>query len=176
MTQPIIGEVRMFGGNFAPRGWAFCNGQLLAISEYEALYTLIGTTYGGNGTTNFALPDLQGRLVVGMGQGTGLSNYALGQKAGTETVTLMTTQLAGHTHTMQATTTIGNNYQPGGLLTGQIANEFMYTIPGTPAPTTGNMLPSACSQTGGTTPHENLMPSQCLTFIICLFGIFPTHP
>src|SRR5579863_4237911 len=111
MTQPYVGEVRMFGGNFAPSNWAFCNGQTMSISQYQVLFTLIGTTYGGDGQTTFNLPNLQGRLGVGMGQGGGLSNYVLGQSAGVEAVTLTTTTMAAHNHPLMASqTTATLNY------------------------------------------------------------------
>ena len=112
MTQPYVGEIRMFGGNFAPSNWAFCNGQTLAISQYQVLFTLIGTTYGGNGTTTFNLPNLQGQLAVGMGQGGGLSNYALGQMGGVESVTLTTSTMPSHNHLLDASKTTATSEQP----------------------------------------------------------------
>lgn len=181
MVQPYVGEVRMFGGSFAPASWAFCNGQSMPISEYSALFNLIGTTYGGNGTTTFNLPNLQGRLCVGMGQGPGLSNYTIGQAAGAETVTLTASQMPMHPHSLNATTTIASLGTPAGNLTGNAslltnpANQHMYTTPGSPSPTTGNLNINACSFAGGSQPHSNLLPSLCVSFIIALFGIYPSQ-
>ncbi len=176
MVQPYIGEVRMFGGNFAPVTWAFCNGQSMSISEYSALFNLIGTTYGGNGTTTFNLPNLQGRLCVGMGQGPGLSIYTIGQAAGGETVTLNTSQMPIHPHTLSASRTTATLGTPTNNLTGTVASpEVMYTSPGSPGPTTGNLNVNSCSLIGGNQPHTNLMPSLCVSFIIALFGIYPSQ-
>jgi microcystin-dependent protein len=123
MANPFIGEIRMFGGNFAPRQWALCDGQLLSIAQYQALFSLLGTTYGGNGVSTFALPNLQGRLALGYGQGPGLSNYALGQTGGSETVTLTTSTMPGHNHSLLATTNAGDQTDPTGHLTGKLASE-----------------------------------------------------
>jgi microcystin-dependent protein len=178
MAQPYIGEVRMFGGNFAPVNWAFCNGQAMSIAEYSTLYTLIGTTYGGNGTTTFNLPNLQGRLCVGMGQGPGLSNYVIGQSGGSETVTLTSSQMPLHNHALSATTTTASLGTPANNLTGNAtpltpSGQRMYS--GAPGQTTGNLNTNSCSLAGGNQPHPNLMPSLCVTFIIALFGIFPSQ-
>jgi microcystin-dependent protein len=173
MVQPYVGEVRMFGGSFAPAGWAFCNGQSLSVSEYQALFALIGTTYGGNGTTTFDLPNLQGRLCVGMGQGPGLSNYAIGQAAGAETVTLNATQMPMHTHALNATTTGATLGTPANNLTGKAPSGRMYA--GAPGQTTGNLNVNSCSFAGGNQPHNNLMPSLCVSFIIALFGVYPSQ-
>ena len=178
MAQPYVGEVRMFGGSFAPASWAFCNGQSMSISEYSALYNLIGTTYGGNGTTTFNLPNLQGRLCVGMGQAPGLSNYTIGQTAGQETVTLTSNQMPMHSHALNATTTTANLGTPAGNLTGNATpltptNQRMYA--GAPGQTTGNLAGNPVSLAGGNQPHSNLMPSLCVSFIIALFGIYPTQ-
>jgi microcystin-dependent protein len=182
MTQPYVGEIRMFGGNFAPPNWAFCNGQQLSISQYQVLFTLIWTTYGGNGQTTFNLPNLQGQLGVGMGQGPGLSNYVLGQTAGTETVTLTTAQMASHNHSLNASKTTATFNYPNsptnnvmGLAPASPSQSYLYTNPGSPSPTIGNMDPRAIGTSGGNTPHPNMMPSLCVSFIICLFGIFPSQ-
>ena len=177
MSEPYVGEIRMFGGNFAPLTWAFCNGQLLSIAEYETLFSLIGTTYGGDGQSTFALPNLQGRLAVGMGQGPGLSNYGLGQTGGSEEVTLLTTNMPSHMHTLQATTTNATLSSPTGNLTGAVTGNsaFLYTKPGSPGPTLGNLSTQACSNAGGSQPHENIMPLQCVSFIISLYGIYPSR-
>jgi microcystin-dependent protein len=173
MTQPYVGEVRMFGGNFAPAGWALCNGASMSISNNTVLYQLIGTTYGGDGVNTFNLPNLQARLAVGMGQGTGLSNYVLGQAAGSETVTITTSQLPSHNHPLRATTTAATLNTPGGNLTGQPASGArMYTSTNTPLV---NLNSASCTMTQGNMPHQNMMPFQCVTFIIALYGIFPSQ-
>ncbi len=173
MSNPFVGEVRMFGGNFAPVQWAFCDGGLIAISQNETLFSLLGTTYGGDGVTTFALPDLRGRLALGMGQGNGLSDYVLGQKSGAEEVTLMTTQMPSHSHSLVATTTGADNASPSGLLTGQApSGQHMYA---SGSVTTGNLNAKSCGPAGGGQPHENLMPAQCVSFIISLYGIYPSR-
>ncbi len=178
MTQPFIGEVRMFGGNFAPLNWAFCNGQTLPIAQNDVLYSLIGTTYGGDGQSTFALPNLQGRLCVGFGQGQGLSPYTIGQVGGTEQVTLTASTMPAHSHSLVATTTTANQTNPGGNLTGTAPSgggAVMYTVQGSQALKMGDLNAQACSSTGGSQPHPNLMSSLCVTFIIALFGIFPSR-
>jgi microcystin-dependent protein len=173
MSEPFLGEIRMFGGNFAPRGWAFCAGQLLPISQNTALFSILGTTYGGNGQTTFALPDLRGRAPVNSGQGPGLSNYDLGQQGGAETVTLISTEIAAHTHpfsppssssAQNTTLTDPINAYPG--------------APGTPTyanATDGAMAPGNTGPAGGSQPHQNLPPYLCVSFIIALEGIFPSR-
>ena len=176
MAEPFVGEVRMFGGNFAPVGWAFYNGQTMAISEYETLFNLIGTTYGGNGTTTFNLPNLQGRLCVGIGQGPGLSNYVIGQAAGAEEVTLTTATMPQHSHPMLATTTAATLGTPASNLTGAApTGQHMYTSTGSPNPTKGNLNTQSCTNTGQSQSHPNLMPSLCVTFMIALYGIYPSQ-
>lgn len=179
MTQPYIGEIRMFGGNFAPSNWAFCNGQTVNITDNTTLFALIGTTYGGNGQTTFNLPNLQGRLAVGMGTGPGLSTYVIGQAAGAENVTLLTPNMGPHTHPLSATTTPATLGSPTANLLGQAptspANQHMYTLPGSPSPTIGNLNAQACGNGGGSVPHSNMMPSLCVSFIIALYGIFPSQ-
>jgi len=175
MANPFIGEIRMFGGNFAPRQWALCNGQLLSIAQYQALFSLLGTTYGGNGVSTFALPNLQGRLALGYGQGPGLSNYALGQTGGSETVTLSVNTMPGHTHFLSATTTGADQMLPTGQLTGKLSAGNLYVEPGSQSPTLGNLNSQSCGNSGGSQPHPNLMPALCVTFIISLTGIFPSR-
>ena len=175
MSQAYIGEIRLFGGNFAPRDWALCNGQIQAINQNQALFSLIGTTFGGNGTSTFALPNMQGRLALGFGQGPGLSDYTIGQTSGSEQVTLTTTTMPGHSHTLMATTNSADQTDPTGKLTGKLASGNLYALPGNPAPTTGNLNAQSCGNTGGSLPHTNLMPALCITYIICLFGIFPSR-
>jgi microcystin-dependent protein len=166
VSEPYIGEIRMFGGNFAPLGWAFCDGSLLAISENSALFSLLGTTYGGNGQTTFALPDLRGRIPIHFGQGAGLSPRVLGQSGGAVDVTLSSAQLPVHTHPLLAATGGVRSVAPAGafpaageadLYTGAAANAQQPGLLGA----------------GGAQPHPNQQPYLCVSFIIALFGIFP---
>ena len=172
MAQPYVGEIRMFGGNFAPAGWAFCNGQLLPISENETLFNLIGTTYGGDGQATFALPDLQSRIPVHQGTGSGLSTYVIGETGGVETVTLTTQQIPAHTHPVQAYgDQAGSAVNPAGKLLAQSFNvvPFINDAP------TGSFNVAAVEATGGNQPHTNIQPILCINFIISLFGIFPSQ-
>ena len=171
--ESYVGEIRMFGGNFAPVGWAFCDGSLLSIAENDVLFALIGTTYGGDGQTTFALPDLRGRIPVHMGQNpqTG-STYALGQKAGVETVTLTSQQIPVHAHVVQATTADGTATSPAGALWAQSGlAEFATT-----GVTTSAMAANAVMAEGGSQPHDNMMPYLCVNFIISLYGVWPQQP
>lgn len=170
MGQPYIGEIRMFGGNFAPAGWAFCNGQLLPIAENDALFNLIGTTYGGDGQETFGLPNLQGRAPVHQGTGPGLSTYQLGEAAGVESVTLTINQIPIHTHPLLATEISAQNPQPEGSVLSQSPTIQPYlTDAGQVA-----LSPNAVSPVGGSQPHENMQPFLCISFIISLFGVFPS--
>ena len=172
MSTPFLGEIRMFGGTFAPRSWAFCNGQLLAIAQNDALWSLLGTTYGGDGQETFALPDLQGRVPVHRGQGPGLSSYDLGQMGGTESVTLVTQQLPAHTHAFSASTAAGSpTSEPGGSVTAS-SSAPLYAEP---VGALTSMSAQAITPSGGTQPHDNVAPFLCVTFIICLEGIFPSR-
>lgn len=171
MAEPFLGEIRMFGGNYAPLGWAFCNGQLLAISQNDALFSLIGTTYGGNGITTFAVPDLRGRLPLHQGQLSGGSNYALGQLSGSETVTLLANQIGPHAHAAMC---------GGAASTGNPTNNLLgattvahYLPPGSGALLTFNAR--TVQPAGGNQPHENMMPFLPVSFIIALQGIYPTQ-
>jgi microcystin-dependent protein len=167
MAQPYVGEIRMFAGNFAPAGWMFCEGQLLPISEYETLFNLIGTTYGGDGQSTFALPDLRGRIPIHFGNG-----FTLAETGGVETVTLTVQQMPAHSHPLLATGNQATDTNPTGLLAGSaIANVSPY---GTDAPRT-TLHPSSMSSTGGSQPHDNFQPYLCVDFIISLFGIFPSQ-
>ena len=169
MSQPFVGEIRMFGGNFAPQGWMLCEGQLLPISENETLFQLIGTTYGGDGQSTFALPDLRGRIPVHAGQGAGLSNRVLAEAAGTEAVTLTVNQIPAHSHPAQCQSGNGNQSGPGaGVWATSTLNQYATA-------TTGTMNAACIGPAGGSQPHDNMMPSLCITFIISLFGIFPTQ-
>lgn len=166
MSQPFVGEIRMFAGNFAPVGWAFCNGALIPISENETLFNLIGTTYGGDGQNTFALPDLRSRVPVHVGTG-----FALGQAAGAETVTLTVSQIPAHSHVPQCFSNPGNQASPAA---GVWANTNPTTIYDNEAPTIG-MASNAIGSAGGSQPHDNMIPFLVINFIISLFGIFPSQ-
>lgn len=178
MGSPYVGEIRMCGFNFPPVNWALCNGQILDISQFTTLYTLIGTTYGGNGQTNFALPNLQSRIPMNQGQGPGLSNYVMGQAAGTENVTLTTSNLPAHNHTLSASRNTVTTNTPAGNLFGAgyatSAATAVFYVTGSPGQT-GNLAPQTVTNTGSSQPHPNLMPLLCINFIISLFGIFPSQ-
>lgn len=166
MAQPYIGEIRMFAGNFAPAGWMFCEGQLLPISENETLFQLIGTTYGGDGESTFALPDLRSRIPVHQGNG-----FILAETGGAEEVTLTVTQLPVHTHAMLASTGPGNNNNPLNMVTAESASVKIYVQD----PPAGNLNLNAITPVGGSQPHTNIQPYLCINFIISLFGIFPSQ-
>jgi microcystin-dependent protein len=168
MSQPFVGEIRMFGGSFAPAGWAFCDGQLLPISENDALFTLIGTTYGGDGQETFALPNLQSRIPIHAGQGSGTSPYQLGESGGVEQVTLTTNQIPIHTHPPLASTTGGSD-TPNNNFWADSALGKPYTA----APPAVLMNTQTITPTGGSQPHDNMLPYLCVTYIISLFGEFP---
>lgn len=172
MGSPFVGEIRMFAGNFAPQGWAFCSGQLVPISENDALFQLIGMTYGGDGQQTFGLPDLQGRLPIHMGTGGG-GTYVIGQKAGVEQVPLTTNQLPIHNHALLGTKNLASTTAPQGNVpaAASVANVSAY---GTDQPTT-TVSPSSIGSAGGSQPHNNLQPYLCVDFIISLFGIFPSQ-
>ncbi len=172
MSEPFIAEIRIFAGNFAPRGWAFCNGQLLPIAQNTALFSLIGTTYGGDGRTTTALPDLQGRAPMHPGTGPGLTNKRLGQTGGVDTVTLSEAQMPGHNHTPYGTTAPNNSEKPGGNTWGQHSTDDAYretTVFNAP------MHPDAIAASGGGQPHNNRQPYLTLNFIIALIGIYPSR-
>ncbi len=164
----FIGEIRMFGGNFAPNGWALCHGQLMAISENDALFNLIGTTYGGDGQTTFALPDLRGRVPIHQGQGPGLSRRVMGESLGSESVTLTPAQLPAHAHPIAATGTATLS-SPNGTRYGDTGANGTYVDTATNA----QFAAQASASAGGSQPHDNMMPFQCVNFIIALEGIFP---
>jgi microcystin-dependent protein len=165
MAQPYVGEIRMFAGNFAPAGWMFCAGQLLPISENETLFQLIGTTYGGDGESTFALPDLRGRIPIHQGNG-----FILAETGGAEEITLTANQIPAHSHPLLASTDLAQDSSPAGKVTGQSAGPLMYIQD---APDT-NMNPAAITPVGGSQPHTNLQPYLCINYIISLFGIFPS--
>jgi microcystin-dependent protein len=172
MGQPFIGEIRMFGGSFAPAGWAFCDGQLLPISENDALFTLIGTIYGGDGQETFALPNLQSRLPLHQGTGPSGTSYIIGEAAGVESVTLTVQQIPAHTHTPLAHSAAGNSGTPTNSVWAKPAAVAMYQNIAPDA----TMGIQAVQFAGGSQPHENMMPFLVISFIISLFGIFPRRP
>jgi microcystin-dependent protein len=183
MSEPFIAEIRIWGLNFAPRGWAFCNGQLLPISQNTALFSLIGTTYGGDGRTTTGLPDLQGRVPMHPGRGPGLTDRRLGERVGTETVTLAEAQIGNHTHTLQGTNATGTSIEPAG--------RFPAIFPGVSPgrgqpPVVPNNYKSAPSSwvgmasevlqpSGGSQAHTNLQPYLALNFCIALVGLYPSR-
>jgi microcystin-dependent protein len=169
MSQPFIGEIRMFGGNFAPAGWAFCAGQLIPISENDALFTLIGTTYGGDGQETFALPNLQSRVPIHTGTDPKGTTYQLGEMAGTEQETLSTQQIPSHTHAFLGSTTAATLTSPKDSVVATSAQVAYLTI----ATASVAMNANAITPAGGSQPHENCQPFLCINFIISLFGIFP---
>jgi microcystin-dependent protein len=182
MSNPFLGEVRIFAGNFNPRGWAFCAGQLLPISQNDALYALIGTTFGGDGQVTFGLPDLRGRIPVGQGTGAGLSSYVVGQAAGTESVTLTINQMPSHTHQLNASTAKGDQPIPTTTSVpatpdaGNPNTTATYYVQPTPNPLTASTLaPTTVGVQGGNQPHDNIMPSLCVNYIIALEGVFPSR-
>ncbi len=171
MSEPFIAEIRIFAGNFAPRGWAFCNGQLLPISQNTALFSLIGTTYGGDGRTTTALPNLQGRAPMHPGSGPGLTLRRLGERGGTETVTLTEAQLASHSHMVGATDDDAEETNPAGRLLALTPGEEAYAPPGALA----DMAPQATAHTGGSQPHNNMQPYLTINYIIALVGLYPSR-
>jgi microcystin-dependent protein len=175
-TEPFIGEIIIVGFTFAPRGYALCSGQTLAISTNTALFSLLGTTYGGNGQTTFALPNLQGRIAVGAGQGPGLSSYQLGQVSGLPNVTLQSTQMPSHTHTIQGNGGDGTQSSPiGNFFAGPGADRDLFAYNAGTTGGTVNMNPTAVSMNGGSQPHNNMMPHLTLNYCIALQGIFPSR-
>jgi microcystin-dependent protein len=173
MSEPFIGEIRMVGFNFAPRGWALCNGQLLSISQNTALFSLLGTTYGGNGQTTFGLPDLRSRVPLHQGQGPGLSNRTLGEQSGQEAVTLTTAQLPAHTHPAQCSSLNGNSNSPTGRVWSKDAGVQSATYTGN-APN-GAMAANAIGPAGNGQPHENMPPFLTVNFVIAVQGIYPSR-
>jgi len=165
VAQPYIGEIRMFAGNFAPAGWMFCEGQLLPISDFDTLFNLIGTTYGGDGQSTFALPDLRGRLPIHIGSG-----FVLAETGGVEEVTLTTPQIPSHSHPLLASGNNGDVNEPQNKLTAQNQTVQVYRAQ---APNV-NFNAQCVGSTGGSQPHNNFQPYLCVDFIISLFGIFPT--
>lgn len=169
MSDPFVAEIRMFAGNFAPRNWSFCNGQLLPIAQNTALFSLLGINYGGNGQTTFGLPDLQGRTPMGRGQGPGLTDRVIGEQGGTANVSLIVSEIPSHSHTMPASTSGGADASPNnetfGVMGRGRAQIYSNVAPNVP------MAPTAIG--GGGQPHSNRQPYLAVTFIIALFGVFP---
>lgn len=170
MSQPYIGEIRIFCGNFAPAEWAFCNGQSIPISENEALFNLIGTTYGGDGINTFQLPNLQSRTINHMGTLAGGNTYVIGQASGSETVTLTTDQ-AAHYHTVKCNSNQGTTDDPTGNYWAASSTLKPYAQPGTPV----YMNNTCISESGGNQPHENMPPFLTISYIISLYGIYPSQ-
>ena len=165
MAQPYVGEIRMFAGNFAPAGWMFCEGQLLPISENETLFQLIGTTYGGDGQSTFALPDLRGRLPIHQG-----NNFILAETGGAEEITLTVQQIPAHSHPMLTSTSPGTQNAPNNKVTAASPSVTLYVGDVTDT----NLSPNAVGAAGGSQPHTNFQPYLCVDFIISLFGLFPS--
>ncbi len=170
MSQPFVGEIRLFAGNFAINGWVFCDGSLMSIADNEVLFALIGTTYGGDGQTSFGVPDLRGRVPLHKGNGPGLTSYQLGERTGTESVTLSPNQYPIHRHAVAAGTALASAAPAGGVLG---ANNV--SIYGTGLPSTPMASQAIAPAVGGGQPHNNMAPSLGLNYIISLFGIFPSQ-
>ncbi len=169
MAEPFVGEIKMFAGNFAPRGWAKCEGQLLAVAQNDALFSLLGTIYGGDGRTTFGLPELRGRVPIHYGSGPGLTPRSLGTKSGQQDVTLTTNNLPQHKHTLQAENDAANSNAPANNVLANASTPIY--VPGGSAP----METNAIANTGGSQPHNNMMPYLCICFIIALVGIYPSR-
>ena len=171
MSGPFVGEIRLFAGSFEPVGWMFCRGQILPISQNDVLFQLIGTTYGGDGQSTFALPDLQGRVPLHQGQGSGLSSYTMGETGGVEAVTLTTNQMPVHTHAFVATRSGGTSSNAIGnvLASSPSVTELIADTPSATMPV------SSIGATGGSQPHDNMAPTIAISYIISLFGVFPSQ-
>ena len=172
MSEPFVGQIIAVGFNFAPPGWAFCDGQSVDISSYAALFNLIGTTYGGDGQTTFKLPDLRGRGAAGFGQAPGLSDYALGQQFGTENITLLSSQWAAHAHSLTGSATATTSVPAADSLLGTSTTNIYATS----GAVTGLAGSAVTPTPNPATPHENRQPFQTINYIIALYGIFPTPP
>ncbi|HEX8626497.1 MAG TPA: tail fiber protein [Allosphingosinicella sp.] len=173
MAQPYIGEIRIFAGSFAPMGWMFCEGQLLPISEYDTLFAVIGTTYGGDGQETFALPDLRGRLPVHQGKGSSGTTYTIGEAAGVEEVTLTIQQMPAHSHPLLVSTASATQNAPAGSMPGNSPSMDLYRESN---PNQGtNFNAQALTPRGGSQPHTNFQPYLCMSYILSLYGIFPTQ-
>jgi len=171
MSEPFVGEIRMFAGNFSPRGWAFCDGQLLAVSQNDALFSLVGTIYGGDGRTTFGLPDMRGRLPIHRGQGPGLSTRNIGGRGGREEETLTVNQMPSHSHSLQASAEPAVSPNPQGRVLAEAPTDRVYR----PGSADVGMAFNTVSPVGGSQSHTNLMPFLCVHFIIALVGIYPSR-
>jgi microcystin-dependent protein len=171
VSEPYLGEIRIFGFNFPPQGWASCNGQTLPISQNTALFSLLGTTYGGDGISTFALPDLQSRVPVHQGQGAGLAAYSAGQTGGTESVTLLPAQMPAHTHSVHANNNPAEAHRPEGRALAQASTDIYVAAPDASTVMNAGMLGDA----GGNDPHPNIQPYLVLNFCIALQGVFPAR-
>ena len=171
MAQPYVGEIRMFAGNFNPVGWAFCDGQLMPISENETLFQLIGTAYGGDGESTFALPNMQSRIPIHMGTSTTGTTYQLAEAAGVESVTLTVNQIPAHTHPMLVSTDPGTGTNPAGSVAGALSPVSIYKA--NIAPPNVAMNANSVTPQGGSQPHDNMHPFLCINYIISMFGLFP---
>lgn len=171
MSDPYVGEIRYVGFNFAPVGWLTCDGSLLSISEYTVLFSLLGTTYGGNGTTTFALPDLRGRVAIHQGILQDSDEFVMGEQSGSETVSLLTSQIPLHSHTINTTSALGNVTSPAGALLAKASSESYAPF----AENAGTLASSAVSLSGGSIPHSNIQPFQAIYCIIAFEGIYPSQ-
>jgi microcystin-dependent protein len=172
MSDPFVAEIRIFGFNFAPQGWALCQGQILSIAQNTALFSLLGTTFGGNGTSNFALPNMQGNIAIGQGQGPGLTDRILGESGGQQSVTLTSSQVPSHTHPATCNNAMGTVYDPAGEVWSQDAGGNQEYGSATVA---GQMAPNAIMPAGGGQPHNNLQPFVVMNYGIALQGVFPAR-
>jgi microcystin-dependent protein len=172
--DPFVAEIRIFPFNFAPKGWAWCDGQILPISQNTALFSLLGTTYGGDGKSTFALPDLEGRSPMHPGQGPGLSLHDLGEESGSETVTLITSEIPSHSHQFRAAGVVADSPIPQDTLLGAPGSDNPY-LPAAPNPINATMHPNAIAPAGGDQPHNNMQPYVTFYFNIALQGVFPPH-
>lgn len=181
MSEPYVGEIRMFAGNFAPRSWALCDGQLISISQNDALFSLLGTTYGGDGRSTFGLPDMRGRIPLHQGNGPGLSDRRIGSKSGTETETLTANHLPSHNHAFNGSSNTADAGYPAAAVVADTASANLYYNHDANDPLDPDLEPNVSfpddtlSETGGNQAHSNVMPFQCINFIIALFGIYPSR-
>jgi microcystin-dependent protein len=172
--DPFVAEIRILPFNFAPKGWAFCDGQILPLSQNTALFSLLGTTYGGDGKSNFALPNMQGNAPMHPGQGPGLSLHDLGETGGSETVSLLESEIPSHSHAMMASSDPADNTTPTGhIASNQVGRGNNLYLPNNPLPALTNMSDSALAPAGGDQPHNNMQPYLTLNFCIALQGVFP---
>jgi len=178
MADAFLGEIRIFAGNFPPKGWQFCEGQLVRVSEFTALFSILGVSYGGDGKTTFALPDLRGRAPMSQGQGPGLTPRSVGERGGAETVTLLTNQMPAHNHGAMGVSATGSTKSPDSAVWSQFASEGRQPVPANLFAATGDvqMAPTALSPAGQSQPHNNMQPYLALRYIICFDGEYPSRP